>query len=352
MKVIHIADCHLLMEPEKGTPIGALRRKEIMEIVPRIVEVCNAEEADLLLIAGDLFHKAPRLMDLRELDHILSGLVHTKVVLIAGNHDYIGPRSHYTNYPWKARVTMLTDGELSHVAFPELRTTVYGFSYHTRDITEPLYDNVAPVGEGIHILLAHGGDAKNVPMNYKKIDLAGFDYAALGHIHKKEILTPRMAYAGSVEPLDRNETGEHGYMRVDIVEEAGEHRTEVTFVPFSQREYRDITVMVDGNSTNASIGEAIKAMIAELGAKHLYRVALLGKRNEELVPDTEAFLGLGNITEVIDRTLPEYDLKALRKANADNLLGMFIEALSEENGEDAEIREKALYYGLSALLNK
>ena len=54
------------------------------------------------------------------------------------------------------------------------------------------------------------------------------------------------------------------------------------------------------------------------------------------------------MTEIIDRTLPQFDLEALRTANADNLIGMFIDALAERAKTD-EVAEKALYYGLTAL---
>ena len=44
-----------------------------------------------------------------------------------------------------------------------------------------------------------------------------YDYAALGHIHKQGILIPnQMAYAGALEPLDRNHEGKHGLIKGEI----------------------------------------------------------------------------------------------------------------------------------------
>lgn len=352
MRVIHIADCHLLMEPEKGTAIGAIRKKEIASVLERIVDACNEQEADLLLIAGDLFHTRPRLRDIKEADYTFSKLKKTRVVLIAGNHDYVSAHSFYREYEWQGPVTMLVGDELEHVTFADLHTSVYGFSYHTRDIYEPLYDDVQPAGDGIQILLAHGGDEKNVPMNRKKIAAAGFEYVALGHIHKPEILCGNMAYAGSPEPLDRNETGEHGYMLVDITGEEGAYKTAITFVPCALREYRDISLPVTGDDTNGLLKDRLRQMVEQEGSRHMYRVTLTGKHNAELETDTEGLKDCGLITEVQDRTLPEYNLEELRRINADNLLGMYIGALSGgDTPEEKELHEKALYYGLEALMN-
>ena len=71
MKFIHAADIHLGAEPEKGKPWSKTRRKEIRESFQRLIEVVNGEDADFLLISGDLFHKQPLIQDLRELDYML-----------------------------------------------------------------------------------------------------------------------------------------------------------------------------------------------------------------------------------------------------------------------------------------
>ena len=55
--------------------------------------------------------------------------------------------------------------------------TVYGHSYQKREYREALYDRVCPLEkEGVHVLMAHGGDASHIPMDYGKIASGGFDY--------------------------------------------------------------------------------------------------------------------------------------------------------------------------------
>ena len=56
------------------------------------------------------------------------------------------------------------------------------------------------------ILLAHGGDEKHCPFRVKKLEESGFDYIALGHIHRPQaLMKDRIIYAGALEPIDRND---------------------------------------------------------------------------------------------------------------------------------------------------
>ena len=152
------------------------------------MQVCETENTDLLLIAGDLFHRQPLLRELRELDALFAELTHTKVVLIAGNHDYLKPDSYYRRYKWKSEVYGLMSGELDYIEFQELETCVYGLSYLEKEITEPLYDNAFPEHrQKNEILLAHGGDEKHIPIQKNRLIQLGYDYIAFGHIHRRTV---------------------------------------------------------------------------------------------------------------------------------------------------------------------
>ena len=83
MKFIHIADVHLGAQPDSGPLYSGGRSRELWETFERVIRVCEDEQADLLLIAGDLFHGQPLVRELREVDYLFSELTHTKVVLIA-----------------------------------------------------------------------------------------------------------------------------------------------------------------------------------------------------------------------------------------------------------------------------
>jgi hypothetical protein len=65
-----------------------------------------------------------------------------------------------------------------------------------------------------------------------------------------------------------------------------------------------------------------------------------------LIP--EKLKSLGNITEVLDESRPAYDLEALEKQYNGTLIGDYIRYFMQKDRNIVE--EKALYYGLQALL--
>ncbi len=351
MKFIHIADVHLGATPDLNMPWAGDRAKEIWNSFQHIISICNEEQVDLLLIAGDLFHRQPLVRELKEVNYIFSKLNTTRVIIMAGNHDFIGARSNYQSFEWNEKVHLFMNEELETLVLEELNTEIYGFSYHTRDITEPLYDKVKPQeNDRIHILLAHGGDEKDIPFNRKKLQEADFDYIALGHIHKPEIISEKMAYSGSLEPLDKNELGERGYILGEILKkEEGEYSTRISFIPNSVRQYKRIILNVDQDTTNGSLLDQGKETIEMNGVTNIYSFLIQGVRDETIHFDREALKSLGNVIEVEDQSIPDYDFDALYQENADNMIGLFIQRIRDNSKQD-EVAKKALYYGIEALL--
>ncbi len=351
MKFVHIADVHLGAVPDSGKAWGTLREKEIWSSFQKIIHICNKEKVQLLLIAGDLFHKQPLLRELKELNYLFGTLETAQVVFMAGNHDYIAARSHYQGFQWDKRVHMFPDEKVSVFEFPELAAAVYGFSYCSRDITEPRYDELKPAQKDkINILLAHGGDDRDVPMNRRKMLESGFDYMALGHIHKPEIISNKMAYSGSLEPIDKNELGERGYILGEIVKEpGGGSKTTIHFIPSAEREYKRVDLNVTKDTTNGSLRDQAREIMESLGEQHIYSFRIQGLRDELIHFDPELLKSLGNVLEAEDLSIPDYDFEALSRENEGNLIGLFIQKVLE-SAEGDEIAKKALYYGLEALL--
>lgn len=352
MKFIHIGDVHLGAIPEAGNKKLEYRKKEIYESFYHIIDLCNEKDIDLLLIAGDLFHKQPLLRELKEINYLFDKLVKTQVVLIAGNHDYISVRSNYTGFPWNEKVHMLYEEDISSIYIEELNTEVYGFSYHTRDVMEAKIDNVIPKDkERINILLSHGGSVNDVPMNKKRILSNGFDYVALGHIHIPEIIEGRMAYSGSLEPLDKTEIGPRGYIMGEVSKEGINSNITVDFIPHSKREYIKVEIEVDVSTTNLGLVDMVKSKVEELGDKYLYLIDIVGFKDPDIVFNIEDIYSLGNIIDINQLAVPDYDFDALYLDNYDNIIGQYIKEIGLVQSEDSDICRKALYYGISALLS-
>ena len=297
-------------------------------------------------MAGDLFHRQPLLRELKEVDSLFASLERTQVVLIAGNHDYMRRDSYYRTFQWSANVHFLGSASVEAVELPALETAVYGCSYHERQIRQPLYDSAPAAGrQRREILLAHGGDADHIPVSREALAGLGYDYVALGHIHMPQVVIPGLAaYAGALEPTDRNDTGHHGYIQGEITEDG----CRFSFVPFASREYIHCEVEVDRRTTGAGLADLIWRKIEENGIQNMYKFLLKGYRDPDILFDLDALDRRGNIIDIVDETKPAWDLEKLYRNNKNNLIGRYIESFSGAEKDSVEYR--ALFEGISALM--
>lgn len=345
MKFIHIADIHLGAQPDAGDAYSAGRTRELWDTFSRVAALCEAEKSDLLLIAGDLFHRQPLLRELKEVNYLFSTLTRTKVVFIAGNHDYIKKGSYYRTFQWSDNVYPLLGDKMGYVRLPDLDLAVYGFSYHDREIREERCNVKAQGLAGHEILIAHGGDENHVPVRKDALKFSGFDYIALGHIHKPQALIKDLAvFAGALEPVDKNDTGQHGFVRGEITEQ-GVH---VEFVPFASREYIHLALRVNEHMTNGSLKDYIRETVEKRGKQNIYKFILRGQRDPVVEFETEYMDVYGNIIEIEDETCPAFDYLSLYEENQDNLLGKYIEEFRD--CEEDSIEYQALQAGVKALL--
>ena len=345
MLIIHTADLHLGASPDAGEKWGKNRKQELWDSFERLIEVVEMQKADLLLIAGDVFHRPPLLRELREVNDRFASLSKTKVVLMAGNHDHIGTNSFYKGFSWAENVYFFENTVIDSVKFPELKTDVYGLSYHGKEIRERLYDDVKPEDNGYyHILLAHGGDEKHIPYTKEKLMKSGFDYIAFGHVHKPGLILPgRAVMAGSLEPTDHTCFGTHGFVRVEVKD----GKNQIALVPFAKREYKTLRMEITTEDTMGSICRRIGEKVTELGEQNIYDVIIQGKRHASLEIMEEKIKSVGNIRAISDQTDKYYDYEQLKIDYEGCLLQRYISSF-EQSGE--EVDKKVLAYGIEAIL--
>lgn len=356
MRFIHIADVHLGMQPDAGFPWSREREEAIWESFRKVIRLAGGEKTDFLLIAGDLFHRQPLLRELKEVNALFASIPETTVVLIAGNHDYIGHESFYRGFDWAENVVPLLSPEIECVEIPEKKTAVYGCSYEKKEIPEDRLDGVQLQGSmKYHLLLAHGGDARHMPWNPGRLAQAGFDYIACGHIHKPGVLVKnRMAYAGALEPTDETQMGPHGYIRGTV----DAHGTRIEFVPSAVWEYQEMVLHVTEEMTQYALETELKTKLLEeqeeksgtpenRAGKKIIRLKLEGRRAAELEISKKRLMDLGNVISVVDETRPAYDLTQLKQRYGASLISAYIESLETKTDERSQ---KALDYGLEALL--
>ena len=350
MRFIHMADVHLGAVPDSGCPWSAFRENEIWETFVRVIDQIREEKIELLLIAGDLFHRQPLPSQIERVSQLFASIPDTEVVWMAGSHDYLRKDSAYRKAKWTKNVHGFLSERPEVIELEKLHTKVYGCSYEHPEVTEPIYSSIRPDDRpGIHILLAYGGDETHIPM--KKEDGAGFDYVALGYRHMPGVLVEnQMAYAGSPEPIRLEEAGTHGIVYGEITEDEQEqYHTQITLIPCACRSYIPLSLRIHSGTTQTALEQKVQDAIAQKGSEDIYWLRIQGYRNPELDFELEALRAYGNIVKITDETRPCYDLNRLKREKLGTKTGAYIHWFEKKQGK---VEQKALDYGLQALLAK
>mgnify|MGYP000845713078 FL=1 len=349
MKFIHTGDIHYGMRPDVSKPWAKERYTAVKEVLGKIIDECKKRQVDCLFISGDLFHKQPLNKDLKEINYLFAAIPHTRVIIIAGNRDKITENSNIYDFPWAENVYYITSNEMQGIYFADINTEVFGFSYHSKELKDRLLDGiVAPSSNRIHILMAHGGDSLHLPFDKEDLVNSGFSYIALGHSHKSEVFDSNiMAYCGSPEPLDVNESGAHGIFYGEI-SEFTRKVSRLDFIPIADIEYIPLVINVNKTTSNLELITGISDEIVKRGTKHIYKLTILGVRDPYIDFDLDSLHEKFRIAKIIDDSEPMYDFAKLFSEHSNDMIGFFIKELNREN--ISKLDKKALNYGVSALL--
>lgn len=358
MKFIHIADIHFgkrFSTSRFGADFAEKRRREIGESLARLIDFANSNDVDYILCAGDLLHSDDvKTSDLKDLNEIISRLNRGLFITVTGNHDPLGKMSGYGKIKWTEKLYIAPAG-FSRLYLEEHDTAIYTYSWDKKHIKEnPLEEISLEKKEKASILLLHGDTAapqsEYLPLNLKSLTDKGFDYIALGHIHKPGKVGDRAFYSGSFEPLDSTETGEHGFYLCHT-ENIGSPR----FIPFSFRKYIDLEVAVTSEFSQIKIAEKIASSLSSQRKEDIFNITLTGTHSAGAAIDTAELETLllkeGYLCQVADKTRPDYDLNKLFEENRKNIIGEFIASFGDIESMDVDsVEYKALIYGVDALL--
>ena len=214
MKFIHLADAHLADKSSFDNDLGSIIRKKSWESFENIFK--ENIDVDFALVAGDLFERL--YFSSKDFDRLFKIFENfgKDIYYVTGNHDYFDSYNTIFLNNKPNNLHIFTEENLS--LFEKENIRVYGLSYKDR-----IYKNDFPYDlkldkEFFNILLAHG-DIGPSPTNYLDLDPArlqeiGFDYVALGHIHKAANIY-NIYYPGSTEPHDFSDIYDYGYIRYD-----------------------------------------------------------------------------------------------------------------------------------------
>ncbi len=294
MLIAHVADTHL-----GYTQYGLREREEdfyeaFREVVERVLE----EHVDVLVHAGDVFHSPkPPIKALKVAQDAFARLRErgVKVVAILGGHDVVRrralpPLALYERF----NVRVLT--RENPVAELDEGLAVMGFEhlpapYWRRAELKRLLARLASRAKAYRrsVLVLHQAIYPFVPLDYELSvdDLPrGFDYYALGHVHKLTVFRvwgKPAAYSGSTEVVSVSEVyggaAEKGFLLVDLSgDEAEVQRVKINSVR------PQLVFEVSANTLNDVLGLVLRRLaVLESGKEPILHLRVRGELDRRVL---------------------------------------------------------------------
>lgn len=313
IRLLHFADLHLGVENygrlDSATGLST-RLMDFLRAYDQVVDYTLENDVSLVVFAGDAYKtRDPSPTYQREFAKRIRRLSAAGIptVLVAGNHDtphaagrattvdifatlevenvYVARKPEATRIetkdgpvqivalPWVTRSALLAREEYKNKNLEEINQLILDKVTNIVEGPDGLISQLDPAVSGATptILTAHAtvqgavyGSERSVMLGQEVILPPSlvknpvFDYVALGHIHKHQVLNedPPVIYAGSIERIDFGEEREDkGF----VVAEVERGRATWQFVKTDARRFVTVEVDVQSDDPTAEILEAIAA---------------------------------------------------------------------------------------------
>ncbi|MDP2744400.1 MAG: exonuclease SbcCD subunit D [Dehalococcoidia bacterium] len=348
MKILHFSDLHLgveaygALDPETGLHTRLL---DFLKVLDQVINHALENRVDLVLFCGDAYKsREPSQTQQREFARRLQRLAAADipVFLLAGNHDLPNaagrasaveifqtlsvknisvaskPDIHLIQtasgplqvaaLPWARRSLLLSKEENKSLTFQQTNERLQEIMTRTirnfADSIDPQLPSV--LAAHLSISTAVYGSEKTTMVGQDPVLLPSsifqpaFDYIALGHLHRHQVLSDRpcAAYSGSLERIDFSEEKEEkGFCVVEIENSAQpeQRKTHLTFHPVQARRFLTISVEIREQDLDptATVLQAIARRAGEIKEAVVRLQLSLPAQAEGKIRDSELRKALG-----------------------------------------------------------
>ncbi|MCY4380423.1 MAG: DNA repair exonuclease, partial [Proteobacteria bacterium] len=187
------------------------------------------EDVNFVVLAGDLYDGDWKdyntgIFFHQEISRL--GKHNIEVFSVAGNHDAANHMTKTLSLPENMKVFSAQHPETFER--PELGVALHGQSYPSRSVTSNLAIKYPRATVGcfnigvLHTSLdGREGHADYAPCSLSDLRMPGYDYWALGHVHKREVVRqqdPCVIFSGCLQGRNIHETGTKGCTLVEVTD--------------------------------------------------------------------------------------------------------------------------------------
>jgi len=370
-RFVHAADLHI-DSPFAGVGDADNRvvtrlREATYEAFQNLVDLCINQNADFLVIAGDVYDGADR--SVRAQLRFRDGLAKLaekgiKSFVVHGNHDPLDGWQSSISWPEGVHIFGATPKWINLEKNGEVVAAVQGMSYPTREVIDNLATQFSPPESGnlFTIGLLHANVGANTahpnyaPCTVEDLSQSGIDYWALGHVHTRQTLkraAPVIAYPGNTQGRHPNEIGARGALVVDV-DPSGASRSEFVALDVVRWERSEVDISsletIDGldsairQATNTLGVQAedrdVVCRLTIVGRGPLHEQLATGGAVEDLLDSVRSAWSAGGspwvwVERIVDSTRPAIDIES--RAKADDFLGATLKRALLSSVESDEI---------------
>ena len=338
MRFIHMADVHF------DSPFTVLaarenlaneRRLEQRKAFADTIEYIKENQIPFLFISGDLYEqKYIRKSTIEYINNLFKEIPNTQIFISPGNHDPFLINSFYNTFEWNNNVTIF-NSEIKIIETEE--ADIYGFGFTDFYCENSQIEKINIKNKNkINILITHGSldtsktlDMQYNPLNSNKLKEIGFDYVALGHIHKANYEENKNnSEKNNLINLNKSEINNNN-LKIN---------KKIKFIKVDKRIFEEIKLNISEINSEEELIEKIKNVKTD--KKRNYKIILEGYKNIEIDLNKIQKMVLNeNILKVKDFSKVKYDIKEL--ANQNNLKGVFINKILQKEEERLCTKEEA-----------
>ena len=357
MKFIHMADMHFdapFSSLAEIKDLGNVRRLEQRSVFKKVINYIKENSIKYLFISGDLYeNEYVKKSTIIYINDLFKEIPNTEIFISPGNHDPYLKDSYYATFDFADNVHIFKN-DFEAIETEDFNVYGIGFTdFYSKGVDFSnciLNENGKKNVLVMHASIDSGSEEYREynPVSKTLLKKLGFDYVALGHIHKisyNEEENQNIVYPGSLISLGFDELGEHGM----ILGEFSNNSLKTEFIKLDDREFVEINKNVQIFNSMEDLIENINGM--ELNENFLYKIILKGKRSFEIdVKEVLRLINKNNVLKIKDFTEIDYDLDAISQENT--LRGIFVKEALELMGKgdySKEEIEKAIEIGLKAL---